>query len=627
VIVVAGWFAYAPALGAIFLLDDVSNLNGLRLVEDAVSAFNFIFSGTSGPTGRPLALATFVSQAADWGQQAAPFLRANIVIHLANATILAFLLYRLAVLSQVREGNALLAAVSAAALWVFLPLLASSSLMIVQRMTTLSAFFVLVGLAGYLTARQSIDRRPVMAMTWMSVSVVLGTVLAVLSKENGALLPTFVLVMESTLLIRPTTVKLSHWRAWTGAVLWLPTLCVLVYLALCVPYSPELVLRRDFSGWERLLTQSRILWEYLFNAFVPQPGKFGPFHDGYPVARTIWQPVTLLASLAWLITVSLALAWRRRFPLLSFGVLWYVGGHLLESTLVSLELYFEHRNYLPIIGPIFALCMFAAKVQATQKRLVYAGLSAYIFLNAVMLWSQASLWGNPQMAVLYWQGHFPDSVRAATTVATYQLDKEGPRSALQTLKRIVEEDPESAYLKIQELNISCIILPGSDHGKTVSELRSLLPGVDFTYSAGTMFSDLITTISNSGCEGVDIDVVRELADTLAGNPRYANDVQYKQLHQQLLARLSRHEGDFDETLRHLEKAIDYKPSSELNMMMVTTLADAGNFADARTYIDNARDRLPANPFRRSVWQNQLDELSRYIYELEKHRAAGAASQQ
>jgi tetratricopeptide (TPR) repeat protein len=243
-----------------------------------------------------------------------------------------------------------------------------------------------------------------------------------------------------------------------------------------------------------------------------------------------------------------------------------------------------------------------------------------------MLWSQAFLWGNPQMAVLYWQGHFPASVRAATTVATYQLDKEGPRSALQTLKRIVEEDPESAYLKIQELNISCIILPGSDHGKTVSELRSLLPGVDFTYSAGTMFSDLITTISNSGCEGVDIDVVRELADTLAGNPRYANDVQYKQLHQQLLARLSRHEGDFDETLRHLEKAIDYKPSSELNMMMVTTLADAGNFADARTYIDNARDRLPANPFRRSVWQNQLDELSRYIYELEKHRAAGAASQ-
>jgi len=626
VIIVAGWFAYAPALGALFLLDDVSNLGGLRLVEDAVSAFNFIFSGTAGPTGRPLALATFVPQAADWGQHAAPFLRVNIVIHLANATLLAFFLYRLAVLRQVRESNALVAATSAAGLWLLMPLLASSSLMIVQRMTTLSAFFVLVGLAGYLLARQSIHRRPVAALAGMSVSIVVGTLLATLSKENGSLLPTFALVMESTLLIRPTNVKPSYWRAWTGIFLWLPTLCVLVYLILCVPYSPELVLRRDFTGWERLLTQSRILWEYLWNAFVPQPGKFGPFHDGYPVARTIWQPLTLLASSAWIITVALALVWRRRFPLFSFAVLWYVGGHLLESTLVSLELYFEHRNYLPIIGPIYALCMFAAQFQSSRKPLAYAGLAAYIFVNAMVLWSQASLWGNPQMAVLYWQGHFPDSVRAATTVATYQLDQEGPHSALQTLKRIVDEDPKSGYLKIQELNLSCLILPREDHRKTVTELHGLLPDVGFTYSAATMFSDLITAITSSGCEGVDVIVVRELTDALAGNPRYANDVSYRQLHQQLLARLSRHEGDFDQTLSHLEQAIAYKPSSELNMMMVTTLADARNFAGAHTYIDNARDHLPANPLRRFVWQNQLDELSRYITELEKHHASEAKLQ-
>jgi hypothetical protein len=94
----------------------------------------------------------------------------------------------------------------------------------------------------------------------------------------------------------------------------------------------------------------------------------------------------------------------------------------------------------------------------------------------------------------------------------------------------------------------------------------------------------------------------------------------------LLARLSRHEGDFDQTLSHLEQAIAYKPSSELNMMMVTTLADARNFAGAHTYIDNARDHLPANPLRRSVWQNQLDELSRYITELEKHHASEAKLQ-
>jgi uncharacterized protein HemY len=133
-----------------------------------------------------------------------------------------------------------------------------------------------------------------------------------------------------------------------------------------------------------------------------------------------------------------------------------------------------------------------------------------------------------------------------------------------------------------------------------------------------MFSDLITTVTRVDCNGVDENVVRHLADTLVRNARYKSDIAYRQLHQQLLARLSRNEGDFTQTLRYLEKAIEYKPSSELNMMMVTTFADAKNFDGARAYIDDARNDLPVHPFQRVVWRNQLDELSRYIDELEQY---------
>jgi tetratricopeptide (TPR) repeat protein len=620
-LVAVGWFVYSPGLGGAFLLDDAFNLSGLRRVDDTISALNFMFSGTAGPLGRPLALATFLPQAAAWGQDAAPFLTVNILIHLANACVLAFLLYRLSVASEIRDSTALIAAAAGAAIWLFMPLLASSSLMIVQRMTTLSASFVLLGLAGYLWARQSLHRSPGRALTGMSVSLVAGTTLAVLSKENGALLPTFVLVMESTILIRPSSIKLSQWRAWTAIFLWLPTLFILGYLLLRVPYGPALVLRRDFTAWERLLTESRILWEYLFNAFVPQPGRFGPFHDDHPVARTIMDPLTLLAFSGWLITLTLAVLWRRRFALFSFAVLWYLGGHLLESTLVALELYFEHRNYLPIIGPVYALCLFAVRMQTPKKRLVYAGLSVYLLINAAVLFGQASLWGNPQLAARLWQERSPGSVRAATTAVTHQLAEEGPQHALQALNRIVEENPKVGYLKIQELNLSCIISPQGDHRHIVTELHKLLGDVDFTYSAGTMFSDLIATVTRVDCNGVDGDTVKELAGRLSANRRYRNDVAYKQFHQQLLAQLSRREGDFDQTLRHLEKAIEYKPSSDLNMMMVTTFADAKDFDGARTYIENARRNHPSNPLRRFVWQNQLDELGKYVDELEKHYAS------
>ena len=620
-----GWFAYSPALGGAFLLDDLSNLGDLRLVQDRISALSFIFSGEAGPLGRPLALATFVPQAAAWGQDPESFLRVNVLIHLANGCVLAWVLYRLSQLRGVREPDALVAAVAAAAIWLLMPLLASASLMIVQRMTTLSSFFMLLGLAGYVHARESIDRNAVRALVGMSISLVAGTLLAIFTKESGALLPIFVLVIESTLLTRPTSIDRTRWRAWFAGFLLLPALFILVYVIGRLPYSSELVLRRDFTGWERLLTEARILWEYLFHAFLPRPGQFGPFHDGYPVTRSIMDPLTFVALSAWLIVPTLAVLWRRRFPLFSFAALWFLGGHLLESTVIPLELYFEHRNYLPVVGPVYALCMLGAQVQGSRRRLVYAAVSAYVLINAFVLVGQASLWGNPPIAAAYWQRHFPNSVRAATTAIGHQLAQYGPQHGVQALHQFVEDNPTAGYLKIQELNLSCIISPEADHRTTVSELRGLLRNVDFTYTAGTMLSDLTTTVTRVDCNDVDGDIVGQLAAALADNPRYKNDIGYQQLHQQLLARLSRQAGDFAQTIRHLENAIELKPSSDLNMMMVTTYADAKDFNRARTYIEEARRRRPSNPLRDIVWQNELDELSLYIDELERHATSEPAS--
>src|SRR5690606_22000304 len=103
-------------------------------------------------------------------------------------------------------------------------------------------------------------------------------------------LPALVLAMEATLLVRPENVRRAHWNAWAGTFLVLPTLLILGYLASLIPYASETVLHRDFGGWERLLTEARILWQYLFAAVVPQPGAFRPFHDDYPLARTLLDP-------------------------------------------------------------------------------------------------------------------------------------------------------------------------------------------------------------------------------------------------------------------------------------------------------------------------------------------------
>ncbi len=206
------WFCYQPAVSGAFQFDDKFNLGGLEKVDDARSAFDFVFSGMAGPIGRPLALASFALQAESWDQGAAAFLKVNILIHLLNAALLALCLYQLSLQRAIDRNGAAIVAAAAASLWVLMPLLATASLIVVQRMTTLSALFMLLGLSGYLFARSKVDDRPIRALAGMSASLVAGTVLATLCKETGLLLPVLVLVLEATVLERPTGVMARHWR-------------------------------------------------------------------------------------------------------------------------------------------------------------------------------------------------------------------------------------------------------------------------------------------------------------------------------------------------------------------------------------------------------------------------------
>lgn len=615
-----GFVVYAPALGGAVLLDDVSNLGGLAKVQDLHSALLFIFSGDAGPLGRTLALATFALQAGAWGGSAKPFILVNILIHLANGGLLCLVLHRLSIQGRIPSAGRPFVVIAAAGIWLFMPLLASASLMIVQRMTTLSATFVLLGLVGYLRAREGIEHAPGRSLAAMSACLVIATTLAVLTKESGALLPVYVLILEATVLPRPSPAA-RHWKAWKYVFLVAPAAAIAGYIALRVPYAPSTVLARDFTGWERLITEARILWEYLFNAFIPRPGAFGPFHDGHPVSRSIFDPLTLLAAASWPVLFVAALLKRRTHPLFALAVLWYLAGHAIESTVVPLELYFEHRNYLAVVGPLYALCAALAYVPAARQRLAIAAAAAYLLVNAAVLLSQAAIWGNPPVAAHYWQMHFPDSVRAATNAAQHRLAEEGPRGAQHSLYKIVDRHPSVSYLLVPALSLSCIARPQADHSDELRRLEEVLPDVEFSLSVSNMLSDLYTTASRIECEDVDGAAVVALAEALIQNPRYGDNNAYKRLHHQLVARVLRDEARFEQAILHLRSALELGRGTDLNMMIVTTYADAHNYEAALDHIATARQDPPNHPFKRVVWQSDLDELETYIEML----MAGSAS--
>ena len=51
-------------------------------------------------------------------------------------------------------------------------------------------------------------------------------------------------------------------------------------------------------------------------------------------------------------------AWRLQRYVAGFGIGLFLAGHLLESTVLPLELMFEHRNHLPALGPLLVLCCY-----------------------------------------------------------------------------------------------------------------------------------------------------------------------------------------------------------------------------------------------------------------------------
>jgi hypothetical protein len=92
-----------------------------------------------------------------------------------------------------------------------------------------------------------------------------------------------------------------------------------------------------------------------------------------------------------------------------------------------------------------------------------------------------------------------------------------------------------------------------------------------------------------------------------------------------MARISHHEGKFDETIEHLRDAIEYKPSPDLNIMIIMTYAEAGDFESARGFIDFARQNHPMNPMQYFVWSKRLDALSLFIDRLDRDSSSARSS--
>jgi tetratricopeptide (TPR) repeat protein len=593
---------YTLGLSGIFSFDDSTTLDGLLTVKDWPTAWLYITTGDTGPLGRPLALASFLLNALDYPHSAAGFLYTNSLIHLLNICLLALLLLQL---QRLRPGvlpESPWFAPLTALFWGALPLLASTSMLVVQRMTSLSALFVLLGMLIYLGGRARHDRIIPVALTLFGIG--LCTLAATLTKENGALLPLLLLVLEFTLLAETRRVRFNWPARILQAALWLPSLLVVGYLAYRLPGLEKGYVYRAFDLPQRLATEGVILWDYLRLGFLPQLLALGPFHDDYPI-YDFTQPLVWLALAAWSGIITLALLRRHSEPLLAFAVFWYLVGHLLESTIIPLELYFEHRNYLPIAGPAIALAAFSSRLPIAP-RLRGGVMGLYLVFVVFVLWQTLAIWGNRQQEL--WARKHPDSARAVQMVAQTYYEAGYHDESLRMLEETWARNRHLSSIGMQALRLRCSRQESADFTALLDGLRQTLAKSYFSYLTLHALDSIRQLQAAGNCPSIQAGDIQTLADILLANPRFkARGITRQQLHL-IKARLFINANRLAEATEQLQQAFTAHPDIEILLQLYAMLHNTGQSKAAAKLLDQAKTKAPNNPWAKERWLSVIEAI-------------------
>lgn len=356
---------YSNSLTVPFVFDDFANVRdnpNLRIQE--VGWENLWNAAQEGPSARrPVAKLSFALNYYFGHDNVRGYHVVNLAIHI-GCSILVYLLGR-EVLSRPWP------ALAAALIFASHPLQTQAVTYIVQRMTCLATLFYLAALLCYVRGRVATQRR---RWRYWGGTTMCG-LLAFGSKEIAGTLPLAILLYEWYFFQNLDRVWLKRVSRYV-----VPAFALLVAIVLLSPsIRTELFggyAVREFTMWERLLTEPRVVAFYLSLVIWPMPSRLSITHDIAISHGLIDPPTTILSILA--IVGLLVVAWKaaRRVPIVSFCVLWVLLHLAIESTVIPLELVYEHRMYLPLAGAswLAAWALFAMIPKVQQAMLVTAGI-------------------------------------------------------------------------------------------------------------------------------------------------------------------------------------------------------------------------------------------------------------
>lgn len=440
---IVGALSYSNALDGPFVLDDVIRIQLNPFIRIEQLDWASLRRAALESPSRPVAHLSFALNYFLHRFEVRGYHLFNIGVHIATAILVFFVTRdwftrgaRRRSLTAGVDGEAFAMALVAALLFVAHPIQTQSVTYVVQRMNSMAAMFVLLSFLLFVAGR---DRTG--AKRWLFWLSSLASWLAALgSKQSAITLPGLLLLYEWYF---RQDLRADWLRRNPVAV----AMACLAVVAVGLLFASDTVFeygQRPFTLWQRVLTQPRVVMQYIGLLFLPLPSRLNLGHEVSVSTSLIDPPSTLLSILTILGLLALAIALARSHRLTSYCVLWFFGNLVLESSFVSLELMFEHRLYLPMVGFVVWVSASIASVPRIQQRTKLALAFSLVALLAVGTHLRNQTWRDK---VTLWSdvvAKSPGNSRARADLGASLVEVGRVDEGVRHLERAIELDPDYA---------------------------------------------------------------------------------------------------------------------------------------------------------------------------------------
>jgi protein O-mannosyl-transferase len=542
----------------------------LLLESGELSWFQYIQETGFSWHDRPISILSFTANFTIAGSDIWYLKAVNLFIHLSCGVLIysiCILLLSLPI-TEVSPKACKWIAVWVVSAWLIAPIQVSTTLYVIQRMAQLSTVFILAGLLCYIVGRGQIETKPRQGYALIIFTFILFMPLAIFSKENGAILPLLIFVIELFFFHKKKNPSRTDNIIFKSllVILALPLCLILVAMV----YKPDIFfdayIYRDFTLYERALTQTRILIDYLMNVLmIPGGSGMSLFHDDYQKSYGLFSPLsTIISIIFWLILVVTALCKAgTKTGFVLFGLIFYIASHAIESSILPLELYFEHRNYLPSFGIFFAvaLAVYYLISGSKIKNFVIGAMVLIIVGYSFFTIYRVDIWRSWASILLASQVQHPDSLRVQRGLSIVHIHRGEIRKALEHLSQVERLDDGRGETGIAIKYLMAYCYADEFPPEAIYQRLDNKETIPRDHYTGTVFMWFVESIEDKYCKAVDVERMLRIFQNRMSfeNLNYNNWVQLI-----LLARLYATQSDWIQARYFANKAIELRPNARKN---------------------------------------------------------------